>query len=161
MATFVEVSTALKVYSFQFYLSYLFYSTGVKPFLLRIHDSAESLRHLEALTHSTKESLCWDIRDLTEVFDGMIRTRQEEYVSAIFDSPDSAKIVIHTLIQLLQKLQLLVGDNLAGSSFLAGESPLVEVAPRASSEELAVIEETLREAETASMGEETAGFPKD
>ena len=91
----------------------------------------------------------------------MIRTRQEEYISAIFDSPDSTWIVIHTLIQLLQKLQLPVSDNLAGSSFLTGESPLADVAPRASSEEPAAVEETLREDELPVMGEEPVGFPKD
>ena len=102
-----------------------------------------------------------DVRDLADVFDGMIRTRQEEYVSAIFDSPDSAWIVIHTLVQLLQKLQLPVGDNLVGSSFLTGESPLADVAPRASSEEPAAVEETLMEDESPVVGEEAAGFPKD
>ena len=136
METFVEVSIVLKVTSFSFVL---FYLPGVEPFLLWIHDSVASLRHLEALTHSTKESLSQDVHD------GMICTCQEEYISAIFDSPDSAWIVIHTLVQLLQKLQLPVGDNLAGSSFLTGESPLTDVAPRASSEEPAAVEETLRE----------------
>ena len=91
----------------------------------------------------------------------MIRTHQEEYVSAIFDSPDSTRIIIHTLVQLLQKLQLPVGDNLAGSSFLTGESPLADIVPRASSEELAAVEETLREDESPAIGEEPAGFPKD
>ena len=101
-----------------------------------------------------------DVCDLVDVFDGMIRTCQEEYVSAIFNSPDSAWIVIHTLVQLLQKLQLPVGDNLAGLSFLTSESPLADVAPRASSEESAAVKETLREDESLAVGEEPRGFPR-
>ncbi len=89
----------------------------------------------------------------------MVRTSGDEYLSSIFDSSVSAKVVVHTLVQLLQKLQLPVSESLVGSSLLLGDSPLVEAKVEVPTEEPAVVESALMDVEVTVAGEEGAGAP--